>query len=320
MKKIFLIIVLILIITGCVNNEIKKEGNNLSYFTKDTKVYDVIDNNSFKGFGNLIFPINRNIPSDMTLENVGDIYIWYHYIDSNKTVEIVNYMKEKVDNGNKIFYDIYSEEEKNKNPDLKNTGLFFFKGNPNEKFAILNSGGGFSYVGAMHDSFPHALELSKKGYNAFALIYRPNPQLAMQDLSRAIAFVFEHKEELQVDVKDYSVWGGSAGARMAAWLGNYGSSYFGEKEYPKPNVVIMQYTGFSEVTGNEPPTYNCVGTSDDIANYKTMRNRINRIKKNGTDAEIEIFEGLPHGFGLGTGTKAEGWINNAIKFWERNTK
>ena len=98
MKKIFLIIVLILIITGCVNNEIKKEGNNLSYFTKDTKVYDVIDNNSFKGFGNLIFPINRNIPSDMTLENVGDIYIWYHYIDSNKTVEIVNYMKEKVDN------------------------------------------------------------------------------------------------------------------------------------------------------------------------------------------------------------------------------
>ena len=37
MKKIFLIIVLILIITGCVNNEIKKEGNNLSYFTKDTK-------------------------------------------------------------------------------------------------------------------------------------------------------------------------------------------------------------------------------------------------------------------------------------------
>ena len=129
MKKIFLIIVLILIITGCVNNEIKKEGNNLSYFTKDTKVYDVIDNNSFKGFGNLIFPINRNIPSDMTLENVGDIYIWYHYIDSNKTVEIVNYMKEKVDNGNKIFYDIYSEEEKNKNPDLKNTGLFFFKGN-----------------------------------------------------------------------------------------------------------------------------------------------------------------------------------------------
>lgn len=51
-----------------------------------------------------------------------------------------------------------------------------------------------------------------------------------------------------------------------------------------------------------------------------MENRIKRIKQNGTDAEIEIFDGLPHGFGLGEGTKAEGWINNAIKFWERNMK
>ncbi len=30
----------------------------------------------------------------------------------------------------------------------------------------------------MQDSFPHALELSKKGYNAFALIYRPGAQTA----------------------------------------------------------------------------------------------------------------------------------------------
>lgn len=82
----------------------------------------------------------------------------------------------------------------------------------------------------------------------------------------------------------------------------------------------MQYTGFSEVTGNEHLTYNCVGTNDGIASYKTMENRINKIKQNGTDAEIEIFDGLPHGFGLGEGTKAEGWINNAIKFWERNMK
>ena len=33
---------------------------------------------------------------------------------------------------------------------------------------------------------------------------------------------------------------------------------------------------------------------------------------------IEVFQGLPHGFGLGTGTAAEGWIENAVTFWERN--
>jgi len=48
--------------------------------------------------------------------------------------------------------------------------LFFFRGNPGARFAVCNAGGAFAYVGAMHDSFPHAFELSKKGYNAFALI------------------------------------------------------------------------------------------------------------------------------------------------------
>ena len=77
-------------------------------------------------------------------------------------------------------------------------------------------------------------------------------------------------------------------------------------------------TGLSEVTGTEPATYNCVGTSDWIADHRTMERRIAKIKKNGTDAEIEVFRGLPHGFGLGTGTAAEGWIGRAVSFWERN--
>lgn len=176
------------------------------------------------------------------------------------------------------------------------------------------------YVGAMQDSFPHALELSKNGYNAFALIYRPDADKAMEDLARVVAFIHDHKKELKLDVEDYSVWGGSAGGRMAAWLGSYGTESFGEKKYPRPSTIVMQYTGLSEVTGNEPPTYNCIGTSDGIANYQTMENRINKIKKNGTNAKIEVFEELPHGFGLGEGTKAEGRIDNAIKFWEENIK
>jgi hypothetical protein len=103
---------------------------------------------------------------------------------------------------------------------------------------------------------------------------------------------------------------------MAAWLGSHGTAAYGEAEYPKPAAVIMQYTGLTEVNGNEPPTYACVGTSDGIANYRVMENRINQIKANGTDAEIEIFDNLPHGFGLGEGTIAEGWLDRAVKFWE----
>ncbi|MBQ9256093.1 MAG: alpha/beta hydrolase [Acidaminococcaceae bacterium] len=286
-------------------------------FTLETKVNDVITDPAFRGYGRLIFPADRTMGSGLALKDVGDILTWYNNVKPERTVEIVNYMKSQALQGQKIFYDIYTIEEKRKDPRKENTGLFFFRGKRGSPFAILNAGGGFSYVGAMHDSFPHALVLSKKGYNAFALIYRPNAQAACEDLARAIAFVYTHADELQVAPDHYSLWGGSAGARMAAWLGSYGTKAFGEKDCPRPAAVIMQYTGLSEVFGNEPPTYNCVGTADWIASSRTMEQRIRAIRANGTDGEIEIFPGLPHGFGLGEGTVAEGWINRAVSFWER---
>ena len=289
-------------------------------YTEDTKVTDVINDEVFDGYGRLIFPVDMQISDNLTLKNINTILPWYSEINTDKTVEIVNYMKEKAGSGQQIFYDIYSDDEKKSDLDKQNTGLFFFKGNTGAKSAIVNAGGGFMYVAGMHDSFPHALELSKIGYNAFALIYRPGARTACEDLARAIAFLHEHADELGIDMSDYSLWGGSAGARMAAWLGAYGTSAFGEKQYPKPAAVIMQYTGLSEVTGDEPPTYACVGTSDGIASYRSMERYISRIKNNGTNAKIEVFDGLSHGFGLGQNTVADGWLDRAVMFWEDNMR
>ena len=168
----------------------------------------------------------------------------------------------------------------------------------------------------MHDSFPHALELSKMGYNAFALIYRPGAQTACEDLARAISFIFENAEELEVNTDCYSLWGGSAGGRMAAWLGSYGTAAFGKKDLPQAGVVIMQYTGHNKYSESDPPTYACVGENDGIANWCTMEARLNRLNELGIPTEFHHYEGLRHGFGLGTGTVAEGWINDAVNFWE----
>ncbi len=298
-------------------NEEKRENN---MFTLNSKINDVINDTDFGNYGRLIFSVDMNIDNNLELKDAASILPWYSEVNPEKTVEIVNYMKEKASNGEQIFYDIYTEEEKRNDAAKRNTGLFFFRGDKGAKSAVVNAGGGFVYVAAIHDSFPHALELSKKGYNAFALIYRPGAQTACEDLARAIAFLNEHANELQIDMTDYSLWGGSAGARMAAWLGSYGTAYFGEKQYPSPSAVIMQYTGLSQVTGNEPPTYACVGTSDNIASYRSMERYISQIKRNGTNAEIEVFEGLSHGFGLGEKTQAEGWIDNAVEFWKENMR
>lgn len=286
----------------------------MTEFTKQTKIQDVINDKAFGDYGRLIFPVNRSYYSGKTLQDLS--LTWYHYINPDKTVEIANYLKQHALAGETVFYNIYTEAERRADASKRDTGLFFFRGKPGARFAIVNAGGGMVYVAAMHDSFPQALELSKLGYNAFALIYRPG-RYACVDLARAIAFIFQHAQELGIDTSCYSLWGGSAGARMAAWLGEYGTESFGEDVYPRAGAVIMQYTGLSEVTGTEPPTYNCVGTGDWIADYRIMEERIARIKRNGTDTMLEVFPNLPHGFGLGTGTVAEGWLPRATAFWER---
>lgn len=285
------------------------------FYTADTKISDVRNDPDFGDYGRLIFPVNEGYYSGDTLEDLR--LTWYTGIDPDKTVEIVNYMKNHAKAGDKIFYDIYTDEEKAADPAKKNTGLFFFKGTAGGRFAICNAGGGFAYVGAMHDSFPHALELSKKGYNAFALIYRPGVQTACEDLARAISFIFRHADELEINTDCYSLWGGSAGARMAANLGSYGSVAYGGDDLPRPGTVVMQYTGHSEYTENDPPTYVCVGTNDGIANWQTMQRRIQALDAVGIPTEFHAYEGLPHGFGLGTGTIAEGWMNDAVAFWEK---
>ena len=284
-------------------------------FTAETLIRDVMADTAFGEFGRLLFPVDDGYWSGDTLEELRLTY--YSHIDPDKTVEIVNYLKSEAQAGETIFYDIYTQEEKDADPAKEDTGLFFFKGEPGAKFAVCNAGGAFAYVGAMHDSFPHALELSKQGYNSFALIYRPGAQTACEDLARAIQFIFEHAEELEVDTGCYSLWGGSAGARMAAWLGTYGPAIFGGGDLPRPGTVVMQYTGLGEYSEADPPTYACVGDQDGIASWRVMQARLDAMSALGIDTEFHVYEGLGHGFGLGAGTTAEGWINDAIAFWEK---
>ena len=284
-------------------------------YIADTKIQEVISDTVFGDYGRLIFPVESAYYSGDTLGRLR--LTWYNNMDPNKTVEIANYMKAHAEAGETIFYDIYTDEEKAKDPAKADTGLFFFKGKTGAKFAVCNAGGGFAYVGAMQDSFPHALELSKKGYNAFALIYRPGAQTACEDLARAIGFIFEHADELQVDTDSYSLWGGSAGGRMVAYLGSYGTAYFGGGNYPRPAAAVIQYTGHSEYTKNDPPTYICVGENDGIADWRIMQRRAEAMQSVGIETEFHKYAGLSHGFGLGTGTAAEGWLDDAVRFWER---
>ena len=284
---------------------------------ESTKINDILKNSLFKGIGQFLFPTDfYSITNNMTLKDVDHLLPYHSHIEVSTTIEVLEYLENQRKQGNQVFYDIYTEKEKQADPSKRKTGLFFFKGKKNAPFAIINAGGGFSYVGSIHESMPHALFLSKQGYNGFALQYRTGgADVACLDLARAIEFIFEHAKELEVDTNCYSLWGGSAGARMAAYLGSYGTISFGGKYLPKPGTVVMQYTGHSDYTRNEPPTFVCVGENDRIAYWRVMERRIHILKRKGVDVEFHKYPSLGHGFGLGIHTSAKGWIDDAILFW-----
>jgi acetyl esterase/lipase len=260
---------------------------------------------------------------NMPLDNLGSLMPYHSQVRPDIVVGALNHMIDEANKGKPIFYEFYTEAEKKEHPEKQNTGLFFFRGKAGAAFAIVAPGGGFSYVGSIHEGFPYAQEISGWGYNAFVLRYRAGygGAVATQDLAAAISYIFSNAERLGVGTGDYSLWGSSAGARMAAAIGSHGTVQFRGGDLPKPSAVVLAYTAHSDHSSNEPPTFVVVGEDDAIAPPSAMETRIAALRKTGTAVEYHRYKNLGHGFGLGTGTSAEGWLADAIRFWakfERN--
>ena len=258
----------------------------------------------------------------MRLGDIGSLLPYHSHVEPAVVVGALNRMIDDASGGRRIYYDIYSDAQKAAEPTKANAGLFFFRGRPGTPFAIISPGGGFTYVGSVHEGFPYAFEISARGYNAFVLKYRAGygGTVATEDLAAAVSWIFRNPAALGVGKEDYSLWGSSAGARMAAAIGSHGVAAYGGDALPRPSTVVMAYTGHSDRSGDEPPTFVAVGAQDGIAPPSAMRRRVDALRRAGTEVEYHEFTGLGHGFGTGVGTSAEGWIGTAIGFWARFIK
>ena len=307
---------------GNTDEILSKEGNITvcySHITTDDSVRHMVNHPAFKGFGRYLLPRDNGTSDyDRPLNQVGSLMPYHDHVDPNIVVGAINHMIDQVNDGGTIFYDFYSEQQKREDPAKASTGLFFFKGQPGAPFAIVSPGGGFTYVGSLHEGFPVAMALSQKGYNAFVLRYRTGGGLrATEDLAAAISYVFNNSDRLGIGVADYSLWGGSAGARMVGNIALHGSAGFGGDNLPNPCIVVIAYTGHTIFSENFPPTFIMVSEDDGIVNVPTVDRRVENLRNAGIEVDYRKYKNAGHGFGLGVGTDAEGWIDHATQFWEK---
>jgi acetyl esterase/lipase len=329
-----LVLFLISSLAGAQENEHLRSGNTAAELPwdrsahgtrvkPDSTIGDILDHPAFAGFARQTLPWDgRAYDADMRLSDIGSLLPYHSHVEPDTVVSALNHMIADVNDGKTVFYDIYTKAQKRAQPAKGNTGLFFFRGRLGAPFAVIAPGGGFAYVGSVHEGFPYAQEISNQGYNAFVLKYRAGygGRVATEDLATAVSYIFWNAEALGVSTKDYALWGSSAGARMAASIGSHGVAAFGGDHLPKPSTVVMAYTAHSDIASDEPPTFVVVGERDDIAPPSAMERRVVALRRAGTQVEYRTYQHLGHGFGPGTGTSAEGWIADAVRFWEKFMK
>ncbi len=287
------------------------------------RIGDILNHLAFAGFARLILPWDdRAYDENMRLSNIGALLPYHGDVRPDVAIGALNRMIDDVNDGRTVFHDFYTQAEKQSEPSKRQTGLFFFRGQPGAPFAVIAPGGGFSYVGSVHEGFPYAVAINRHGYNAFVLKYRTGfgGTRATEDMAAALSYIFRNAEALGVGTGDYSVWGSSAGARMAAAIGSHGVARFGGANLPKPSTVVMAYTGHSDMAPPEPATFVVVGEHDGIAPPFVMERRIAALRQAGTEVEYHKYENVGHGFGPGVGSSAEGWLDDAVRFWAKSMK
>ncbi len=322
-----ILILLIAFLTNSINDNFLTPGTtpaaspqSNSYLTLNDEVRHIAGHKAFEGFGDLLLPWENNASYYHTkLNNIGTLMPYHGNVKPDVVLASVNHMIREVNEGRKIFYTFYSDLQLQQDPSLRQTGLFFFPGKPGAPFAIVCPGGGFSYVGALHEGFPLAHEISRNNLNAFVIRYRTgSEQNATNDLAAAINFISANAIKLGVGVKDYSLWGGSAGARMVGNIAFGAQTPFRNKNFLKPAAVIIAYTGQSSYSSSFPPTFMTVASNDGIANAETMEKRAKNLRAAGVEVEFRRYKNAGHGFGTGIGTDAEGWMKYAITFWQKH--
>lgn len=229
---------------------------------------------------------------------------------------------------------------------------FLIKDGKKHPLAILCPGGGYFMVCSFIEGVPIARKLNEKGISCVIVYYsikkKARCPAPIDDLARGVREILDKQEEWNLLTGNYSIWGGSAGGHLA---GEFGTDNLGYRKYdlPKPGCLILSYpvitmdrrythggshdfflgkeateeqeaeTSIEKHVGKDyPRTYVWCGTADTEVDNENTKMLDKALSENDIEHLTRIYEGVKHGVGPASGTKAEGWIDEAVAFWLNN--
>lgn len=263
-----------------------------------------------------------------------------------------NAIVDHVTNGVKMDYEIYTDQELAEDTSKLRTGLLWFPAEKKGPFAIVCAGGAYMSVASLVEAFPVAQRLNELGITAFVLQYRAGVKGAAEksgeDLRRAISFIIDHKAQFNV-AEDYAAFGFSAGGHLVSELGTANEGY---KAYhmPKPQLLglcyplvafaqkdaqmdaavkvmfgdvanvdemMARFTPADHLDEDYPKTFIWQTKEDEQVPFEANGLEIyNRLQKLGVPSRLKAVAHGLHGLGLGKGSEAWGWLDEAVAFWK----
>ena len=181
----------------------------------------------------------------------------------------------------------------------------------------------YSDVCSYSEGFPIAQEMWERGYNCFVLYYRVFPRAYMpnpiEDVARAMKYIIENYSELYIS--DYLLMGFSAGGHLAGiWATKQGYPRY---NLPKPKFLSLTYPVIDLSLKKGVTRANCLGencSEEEVKKYSVHTNVDEALTENNVKHKYVVYDDTCHGFGVGKGTCAEGWIDDMLKFFNENNK
>lgn len=255
---------------------------------------------------------------------------------TGSSVNAFNYLIAQVQNKKaRLISEIYPAAEIKKDPYKARLTGIFYQGSPGTPLAIIVPGGGFISNVTDCEGYPIAMKLHEKGYSVLVISYPVGKQLgeteqhkqgeeACRQLVQVVRFLKDQQQELHIDLEDYAIFGFSAGGMMTTSF-----SFAGYRDcchkygLPRPKVICPIYGLDWNVEPQEGDrglsVFSVVGREDPYG-FGSIERKLPVLRDilGEENVCVRVYDGLEHGFGIGTGTAAERWLQEAVDFWEKH--